>query len=177
MAHLICHGMTNRRLGEVRPIVRSHSYRVEVAWSAGTSPGTINYRAYPRSHAIVAGGKPPIAASSDPAFRGDAMSYNPEELLIGALSSCHMLWYLHLCSNQRIVATEYRDDADGTMELAPDGSGHFVRVTLRPAVTVAGSVDAAVAIALHEDAHRFCFIAQSVNFPVFVEPQPLVRRG
>ena len=157
--------------------MRSHSYRIAVAWSAGTTPGTINYRAYSREHAIAAAGKPPIAASSDPAFRGDAGRYNPEELLIAALSSCHMLWYLHLCSDRRIVATEYRDDADGTMELAPDGSGRFVRVTLRPAVTVAGAVDAAVAAELHEDAHRFCFIAQSVNFPVVVEPQPLLRRG
>lgn len=157
--------------------MRSHSYRVEVAWSAGTSPGTTNYRAYSRNHAIAAAGKPPIEASSDPTFRGDAGRYNPEELLIAALSSCHMLWYLHLCSQRRIVATGYHDDADGTMELAPDGSGRFVRVTLRPTVTVAGAVDPAVATALHEDAHRFCFIAQSVNFPVLVEPQPLVRRG
>ena len=157
--------------------MRSHSYRVEVAWSAGTTPGTINYRAYSRDHAILAAGKPPLPASSDPAFRGDAGRYSPEELLIAALSSCHMLWYLHLCSDRRIVATEYRDEADGTMELAPDGSGRFVRVTLRPTVTVAGPVDQTVAIALHEEAHRFCFIAQSVNFPVTIEPQPLVRRG
>ncbi|HKU80687.1 MAG TPA: OsmC family protein [Candidatus Tumulicola sp.] len=155
--------------------MRSHSYRVEVTWNAGTTPGTVNYRAYSRDHAIAAAGKPLLPASSDPAFRGDASRYNPEELLIAALSSCHMLWYLHLCSNRRIVVTGYRDDADGTMELAPDGSGRFVRVTLRPAVTLSGPADRELAFALHEDAHRFCFIAQSVNFPVVVEPQELSR--
>jgi organic hydroperoxide reductase OsmC/OhrA len=150
---------------------KTHTYSVEVSWNAACGEGTKSYRSYRRDHAIAAEGKPEIPASSDPAFRGDPTRYNPEELLVASLSSCHMLWYLHLCATNRITVLDYRDRASGSMREESDGSGQFVKVELRPAVTVAPDSDATRALALHEDAHRLCFIARSVNFPVEVAPE------
>lgn len=116
-------------------------------------------------------GKPPIASSSDPAFRGDPARYNPEDLLVASLASCHMLWYLHLCSAHGVIVWEYQDTAVGYMEERDDGAGSFVRVVLRPSVTLAAGGDRAKAQTLHAEAHRFCFIARSVNFPVELEPE------
>jgi organic hydroperoxide reductase OsmC/OhrA len=147
--------------------VKSHQYTTHVSWAANGG-GTKTYRNYSRNFTITAQGKADIAGSSDPAFRGDALRYNPEELLVASLSSCHMLWYLHLCAVNGITVLEYRDAATGTME-ERDGSGQFVRVTLRPAIKVSAGNDLARAMALHEEAHRLCFIARSVNFPVEVE--------
>jgi organic hydroperoxide reductase OsmC/OhrA len=147
--------------------VKSHSYTTSLQWTA-EGEGTANYRSYRRDFTIVSPGKAAIGGSSDPAFRGDPSRYNPEELLVASLCACHMLWYLHLCSTNGIVVLAYRDDAIGTMRENPDGSGEFQGVELRPAVTIAPDGDPARALALHEDAHRLCFIARSVNFPVEV---------
>ncbi len=149
---------------------REHSYSVSVRWTGNTGAGTSGFRNYKRDHEISAPGKPPIPASSDPAFRGDKARYNPEELLVASLSACHMLWYLHLCADVGIVVSEYHDDASGAMAETKDGGGHFTQVTLRPVVKVAGQVDPELARRLHEQAHHLCFIANSVNFPVLCEP-------
>ena len=149
---------------------KTHSFGVSVAWTGNTGEGTSRYTAYERAHEISAEGKPVIPGSSDPAFRGDRSRYNPEELLVASLSACHMLWYLHLCADAQIVVTSYVDDASGTMRLTDDGGGHFEEVTLRPAVTVRRGCDPELARALHERAHRLCFIANSMNFPVKAEP-------
>ncbi|HEY6487190.1 MAG TPA: OsmC family protein [Candidatus Cybelea sp.] len=148
--------------------MKTHSYTTSLQWTPG-GEGTTNYRSYRRDFTIASPGKAAIAGSGDPSFRGNPSCYNPEELLVASLASCHMLWYLHLCSTNRIVVLAYRDDAVGTMRENPDGSGEFARVELRPAVTIAPEGDAARALALHEDAHRLCFIARSVNFPVEVK--------
>ena len=149
---------------------KEHSYKVSSVWSGNLGQGTNSYRGYSRDHEILADGKLPILGSSDPAFRGDPKRYNPEELLVGALSACHMLWYLHLCSEANIIVIAYRDDAYGTMEETSDGSGRFLRVVLRPAVQLAPGSDMREAMELHEKAHKKCFIANSVNFPVLCEP-------
>ena len=149
---------------------REHSYSLSVRWTGNSGAGTSGFRNYKRDHEISAPGKPPIPASSDPAFRGDKARYNPEELLVASLSACHMLWYLHLCADVGIVVTEYHDDASGAMAETKDGGGHFTQVTLRPVVKVAGQVDPELARRLHEQAHHLCFIANSVNFPVLCEP-------
>ena len=147
-----------------------HNYPVRVTWTGNRGNGTSNYAGYDRAHAIGVAGKPSIAASSDPAFRGDPARYNPEELLVASLASCHMLWYLHLCSQAHIVVTAYDDDATGTMTETANGGGYFTEVVLHPSVTVSGGADLALAQQLHERAHHFCFIANSVNFPVRCEP-------
>jgi organic hydroperoxide reductase OsmC/OhrA len=146
---------------------KTHRYEVTVTWTGNSGSGTSGYRSYERSHDVAAdGGKPPIPGSSDPTFRGDPARWNPEELLVASLSQCHMLWYLHLCSVEKIVVTGYVDHPHGTMAETPDGSGRFEEVVLRPQVTLAESEHADLAMALHERAHRMCFIANSVNFPV-----------
>src|ERR1700720_4094993 len=145
---------------------REHRYSVNVAWTGNTGKGTSDYRSYTRDHEIRVPGKPPIHGSSDPKFRGDPVRYNPEELLVASLSSCHMLWYLHLCAINGIVVTDYKDEANGVMAENADGSGAFVEVTLNPHVTIDAHSDPAKALLLHEEAHRYCFIANSVNFPV-----------
>jgi organic hydroperoxide reductase OsmC/OhrA len=155
--------------------MKHHQYFTRVDWTGNDGEGTRAYRSYRRDHTITVAGKPPIPASSDPAFRGDPARHNPEELLVASLSSCHMLWYLHLCAVNQIVVLDYRDDAEGVMAESADGAGAFVSVTLRPVVRVSADSDPEKAAALHHDAHRCCFIANSVKFPVAHEPT--ITRG
>ncbi len=149
---------------------QDHSYTVTITWSGNTGSGTSSYRSYERAHEIAAFGKPDIPASSDPAFRGDPRRYNPEELLVASLSSCHMLWYLHLAAANGIIVRAYEDIAEGVMVEQPGGGGAFTEVVLSPEITFAPGTDLARAQALHADAHARCFIANSVNFPVRHEP-------
>lgn len=149
--------------------MKQHTYHVAVKWTGNDETGTSSYKSYRRDHSIRCEGKPAISASSDPSFRGDPTRYNPEELLVASLSSCHMLWYLHLCAVNKVAVLEYQDAAVGTMEERPNGSGAFTRVVLRPSVKIRAGDDAAKAVSLHHEAHRMCFVANSVNFPVEVE--------
>jgi organic hydroperoxide reductase OsmC/OhrA len=150
--------------------VKQHTYVCRVEWSGNDGQGTKTYKSYRRDHVITCDGKPAIPGSSDPSFRGDKTRYNPEELLVASLSSCHMLSYLHLCAVNNINVLEYRDCAEGVMRENPDGSGEFVRVVLRPEVRIEEGGDLDKAAALHHKAHSLCFIARSVNFPVDVTP-------
>jgi organic hydroperoxide reductase OsmC/OhrA len=149
---------------------RTHEYSVGLQWTGNTGAGTRGYRDYRREHLLSAPGKSPIAGSSDPAFRGDPGRWNPEELLVAALSACHQLAYLHLCAEAGVVVTAYEDRAEGTLREDGEGGGRLERVTLRPRVTVTPGVDPALARTLHARAHAVCFIARSVNFTVEVEP-------
>lgn len=156
------------------PHDKQHTYATRTEWTGNLGQGTADYRAYSRQHVISAPGKPELPGSSDPAFRGDAARWNPEDLLVASLSSCHMLWYLHLCTQAQIVVLAYHDDAVGTMVEDAGGGGRFSGAVLRPVATLAAGADAARAVALHEEAHRMCFIANSVNFPVAIEPTVFV---
>jgi organic hydroperoxide reductase OsmC/OhrA len=151
--------------------MKEHTYDVRVTWTGNTGEGTKTYRSYRRDHEIASREKPAIAGSSDPAFLGDPSRYSPEELLVSTLSSCHMLWYLHLSAVNRIVVREYEDRPFGKMRENDDGSGEFTEVTLNPRVKLGPGSDVEKANALHAEAHRFCFIARSVNFPVKLAPQ------
>jgi organic hydroperoxide reductase OsmC/OhrA len=149
----------------------ANRYEVTVRWTGNTGSGTSDYRSFSREHDIVCEGKPTIAGSADPAFRGDVARWNPEELLVAALAQCHMLWYLHLCADAGVVVTDYVDNPIGTMTMdAADGGGEFTDVVLRPAVTVAAASMVDMAVSLHGDVGALCFIARSVSFPVRHEP-------
>jgi organic hydroperoxide reductase OsmC/OhrA len=150
---------------------KKHRYVVQVVWTGNRGNGTRDYRAYDRDHEVSADGKPTIPASSDPSFRGDARRWNSEELLVATLSQCHMLWYLHLCAVNDVVVTGYEDRPEGVMVEDEDGSGRFEEVTLRPKITVTDAEAIERARQLHHDAHRLCFIANSVNFHVATEPE------
>lgn len=151
--------------------MKHHTYEVRVDWTGNDGAGTKTYKGYRRDHTIACEGKPQIQGSSDPSFRGDQSRYNPEELLVASLSSCHMLWYLHLCSVNHVTVLDYSDAASGVLEEGDNGSGEFVRVVLRPTVKVSAGDDRAKALALHSETHRLCFIARSVRFPVDIAPE------
>jgi organic hydroperoxide reductase OsmC/OhrA len=150
---------------------RDHHYKVRTIWTGNRGSGTSGYRDYDRAHIVQITGKPDLLMSSDPNFRGEATRHNPEDLFVASLSSCHMLWYLHVAAVAGLIVTEYVDEAEGHMQLRADGGGAFVLVRLRPRVTISGDFDATRAAGLHHEAHEKCFVANSVNFPVEVEPQ------
>jgi organic hydroperoxide reductase OsmC/OhrA len=147
-----------------------HTYAVTVTWTGNRGTGTSGYRDYDRAHDIEAEGRPVIPATSDPAFRGDRTRWNPEQLLVASLSDCHMLWFLHLAATTGVVVESYVDEAVGSMVTQEDGGGEFTEVVLRPRVVVTSQEMADRTVELHEQAHKLCFIARSVNFPVKHEP-------
>jgi organic hydroperoxide reductase OsmC/OhrA len=147
-----------------------HHYNLTVKWTGNTGTGTSNYRSFERSHTIIANNKPEIPGSSDPSFRGDKTKYNPEDLLLASLSACHMLWFLHLCAEAGVIVTDYVDNATGIMLETSNGGGRFTEVTLNPVVMVTEISMTEKANELHKKANGLCFIANSVNFPVYHKP-------
>jgi organic hydroperoxide reductase OsmC/OhrA len=150
--------------------IREHTYSTTVTWTGNLGTGTSGYRDYDRTTDIAAPGRPVLPASSDPLFRGDPARWNPELLLVAALSQCHLLWYLHLCSDAGVVVESYVDEAVGTMAEEVGGPGRFTEVVLRPRVKVSSASMLETAVRLHERANELCYVAQSVNFPVRHEP-------
>ncbi|MGC3954811.1 MAG: OsmC family protein [Propionicimonas sp.] len=151
------------------PLERDHHFAVSTAWQGNLGSGTSGYRSYSRANELTAAGKEhPIAGSSARPFHGNPERWNPEELLLAALSQCHLLSYLHVATRHGIVVTGYTDDAVATMRQVGDG-GAFSEAVLRPVVTISAG-DAELARSLHQEASRLCFIASSVNFPVRHEP-------
>ena len=154
-------------------MAKTHFYALHLRWTGNTGHGTKTYSGYSRNHEVTIAGKPMLPGSSDPSFRGDATRYNPEELLLAAISNCHMLWFLHLCAEYKINVTAYEDSPTSIMQEDQTGGGKFTEATLHPVVTVA-SGDVALIDALHEKAHGFCFVAQSLNFPVHCSGKVIV---
>ncbi len=150
--------------------MKHHNYKINIIWDSETSGVTTGYNSYSRNHKISSKGKPTILASSDPAFRGDHSKYNPEELFLASISSCHMLWYLHFCTNEGITVLEYNDNTLGTMIEEGTGAGRFISVILNPTVKIKESDKVALAKSLHEKANEFCFIANSCNFKIQHHP-------
>lgn len=147
-------------------------YRISTEWTGNLGLGTMDYKSYGRNFTISGEGKTiSIPGSSDPSYRGDPTFYNPEDLFVSSLSTCHMLWYLHLCAINGIVVIDYTDNAVGTLEELPGGSGRFKQVVLHPVVTVSELQMMPKAKSLHIDAGKMCFIANSCNFPVLHEPK------
>lgn len=151
-------------------MVAVHNYELALSWTGNQGTGTSAYRAYSRAHEVTAPGRPPLLGSADPAFRGETDRWNPELLLVAALSGCHLMSYLHVCVEAGVVVTAYSDAPTGAMTQTPGGGGHFTEVVLRPRVTLAPGSDVELATRLHGDANERCFIAGSVNFPVRHEP-------
>lgn len=147
-------------------MVATHEYTVSVEWTGNLGTGTSSYRAYGRDNEVTSAGKIGIAGSSDPAFRGDASRWNPEELLVASLAQCHMLQFLHLAAVAGVRVVAYADSPVGRLTVERDGGGCFDEVVLHPSVAIDGEVDAAQLEALHDRAHELCFVARSVNFPV-----------
>jgi organic hydroperoxide reductase OsmC/OhrA len=150
-----------------------HSYRVRATWTGDRGTGTSGYRDYDRSVTIGVEGKPDLLASADKPFRGDPARWDPEDLLVAALAECHLLSYLHACTLAGVIVVGYEDEATGTM-VVEGMAGRFLEVVLHPRVVVAEESMVDAATAAHENAHEWCFIANSVNFPVRYEPTVVV---
>lgn len=147
--------------------MKNHNYEIKVQWKGNTGHGTKSYDTYKRNHIISGVDKAQsILGSSDQSFRGNPNFYNPEELFLSSISTCHMLWYLHLCSVNKINVKSYLDIPLGKMVESKDGSGHFESVLLRPFVLVSKESDPVLAKSLQHKAHTYCFIANSCNFPI-----------
>jgi len=150
---------------------RDHEYTTKVIWTGNRGSGTMDYRAYDRNFTIKINNKVDIAGSSDSVFNGDRSLHNPEDLLVSSVSSCHMLWYLHLCSEHGIIVLEYTDIAKGIMQEEEDGRGQFKTIELNPQITIQSNGNIDLAMKLHEEAHKMCFIANSLKCTVIVTPQ------
>ncbi|RQO32185.1 peroxiredoxin [Taibaiella sp. KBW10] len=150
--------------------MKEHSYTATIEWTGNNGSGTDHYTHYERSHKIIIEQKPVIEGSSDPAFRGDKTKHNPEELLVSALASCHMLWYLHFCATHQVTVVAYQDEAQGFMTEETNGMGAFKEVILHPVVTVSEEHMLTKAAELHQQAAAYCFIARSVRFKVTHKP-------
>ncbi len=151
-------------------MAHEHTYEAHLTWIGAAQGPARDYAGYSREYRVEIAGKPPLSGSADPAFKGDTGLHNPEDLLVAALAGCHLLTYLALCVRAGIEVVAYEDSVSGAMVLE-GGGGRFTGVTLRPRVTVAPGSDLEKARALHASAHKACFIANSVNFPVRNEPE------
>ncbi len=155
--------------------MKNHNYEIKIEWTGNEGHGTLNYKSYSRNHTVSGKGKyNEILASSDPSFLGDKSRYNPEDLFLSSISACHMLWYLHLCSVNKIIVSTYVDNATGVMEETKDGSGKFKEVSLNPLVTIENEELRKKANELHYEANKMCYIANSCNFKIGHNPKTIV---
>jgi organic hydroperoxide reductase OsmC/OhrA len=151
--------------------MKQHHYTTQITWTGNNGTGTSGYTEYERSHSIQTEGKVVIEASSDAPFRGDVSKYNPEDMFLASIASCHMLWYLHLCADNGIIVKTYVDNPTGILQTFTNGSGNFTEIILHPVVEVTDASMIEVALRLHHSAHENCFLSNSVNFEIFIEPK------
>ncbi len=151
-------------------MAHTHNYKLNAVWHGNKGTGTSTIKAYDRSHTVTFAGKPPLHLTTDNPAVGDKSKLNPEDLLVAAIASCHMLSYLYVCAMEGIVITSYTDNATGIMIENENGGGSFKEVTLNPSCKVNDESMIAKAIELHHKAHELCYIANSVNFEVKCNP-------
>jgi len=151
-------------------MVKEHIYKLQINWTGNNGTGTSDSSEYERSHTISVKNKIDILASSDAPFRGDISKHNPEDFLLASISSCHMLWFLHLCADNGVVVTAYTDNPVGTMIQNNNGGGNFKEVILYPIVTTEIEIGVDKLNELHQKANSLCFIANSLNFKVQHQP-------
>lgn len=157
-------------------IMKKHEYQTYLTWTGNQGEGTNKYNSYTRDYTIQIKNKVDILGSSDPAFLGDINKHNPEDLLLSSISSCHMLWFLHLASTKGIVVIDYMDSASGVMIENKDGSGYFESVTLNPVVTITDKTRTDETNELHLLSNKYCFISNSLNFKVKHKPTCHVKK-
>jgi organic hydroperoxide reductase OsmC/OhrA len=144
-------------------------HRVNLEWKRGTDP--FSYESYSRDHAWILEGGARVPASAAPAYRGNPAYVNPEDALVAALSSCHMLTFLAIAAKKQFVIDRYDDNAIGFLEKNAKGKLALTRLILRPRIVFGGpnTPTQEQIRSLHERAHRECFIANSVTTVVMVE--------
>lgn len=149
---------------------KEHHYKLTAKWHGNTGTGTSSVRGYDRSHTVTITNKPELHLTTDNPLVGDKTKLNPEDLLVSAVASCHMLSYLYVCAQEGVVVTDYADEATGLMIENASGGGQFQEITLNPVVTVRDPSMIEKAFLLHHKAHEVCYIANSLNFEIRTRP-------
>ncbi|MBK9272048.1 MAG: OsmC family protein [Saprospiraceae bacterium] len=150
--------------------MKAIEYRLKLEWTGNLGKGTFGYTQYDRSYRVSMDGKPDLDLSADVHFRGEPNKYNPEEMLLMAVSSCHMLWYLHLCADAGVIVMNYIDRPEATLTFDQNGVGRMEGFVLKPEVSISPDSNASRAIELHKEANKRCFIANSLNVPIHHKP-------
>ncbi|WP_406249965.1 OsmC family protein [Microbacterium sp. M] len=140
-----------------------HIYTTGLDWSGSTGVG---YRAYDRAHTVAINDEVTLSLSADSAFRGDARSANPEQLLLAAASSCQLLSFLAVAALAHVDIVRCTDSARAVMP-ADSSPMRITEVTLDVKIVARGTDEATVR-ALLQDAHEQCFIANSLAAPVTI---------
>ncbi|NRD19574.1 OsmC family protein [Winogradskyella eckloniae] len=153
-----------------------HTFKATVNWKINEGESTKNPRTFSRNHKVIIANKiSDLQVSAAKPFRGDDTLYNPEDLLLSALASCHMMSYLYVCAQHHIEVVSYTDQAEGDLEVVASGRGSFKCVRLQPVVTIKDFDQKALALSLHAKANALCFIANSCNFPICHEATIVVK--
>lgn len=144
-----------------------HIYTLNLQWLGEKGLSTIKND---RKYLVEIAGKPSFIGSADKVFHGDPQYYNPEDLLLASLSACHMMSYFYVCRKAGIEILSYNDHPEGALVLDSSGSGRFTQVILKPIIAIANVQQIDLAIFLHKEAGKLCFIANSVNFEIVYNP-------
>jgi organic hydroperoxide reductase OsmC/OhrA len=146
-----------------------HLFKAKLNWFSAKKEEVSTSKIYSKSHTVTIEGKPILNVSAAKAFKGDPTLYNPEDLLLSSIVSCHMMSYLYVCAQNGIEVLSYTDNAEATLEVSDNGSGRFIEVRLYPKVVIKQKEKIAEALRLHQKANELCFMANSCNFPVVHE--------
>lgn len=147
-----------------------HLFKAKLNWNSIPKEVISSSKQYHKTHQIAIEEKEILNVSAAKAFKGDPSLYNPEDLLLSSLVSCHMMSYLYVCSQNGIDVISYQDDAEATLEVSENGSGRFVEVRLYPKVVIKQPEKITEALNLHAKANELCFIANSCNFKIIHFP-------
>lgn len=143
-----------------------HLFKAKLDWIFSDEKEGVISKIYSKSHRVAIDGKAVLNVSAAKVFKGDPTLYNPEDLLLSSVVSCHMMSYLYVCEQNGIEIISYSDEAQATLEVLDDGSGRFVGIKLNPKVTIKNKQKMDEALNLHKKANQLCFIANSCNFPI-----------
>lgn len=154
-----------------------HLFKAKTTWFSNKKDIVSAKKRYTKSHVITIEGKPDLHVSAAKAFKGDPELYNPEDMLLSSVVSCHMMSYLYVCSQNGIDVLSYSDAAEATLEVSEDGSGRFTEVRLYPKVIISQPEKIEEALSLHKKANQLCFIANSCNFPIIHYPVCKIREN
>jgi organic hydroperoxide reductase OsmC/OhrA len=147
-----------------------HLFKAKLNWFSTNQQEVPTSKKYSKNHSIAIESKSILNVSAAKAFKGDPTLYNPEDLLLSSVVSCHMMSYLYVCEQNGIEVLSYTDTAEATLEVQENGSGRFTEVRLYPKVVIRQKEKIAEALFLHQKANELCFIANSCNFPIVHEP-------
>ena len=154
----------------------NHTFEATLTWPADPAQALPPDPAFSRNAVLGSPGHPDFPGSSPTIFGGEASRYNPEELVTIALAHCHMLTYLALAAKKRVAVLAYEDRATAVLGKDPaSGKMKLISAQLRPKVTVAKGTNLEDARAMHAKAHEYCFVSNSVNFPVANAPKIVER--